>query len=254
LFDSVGKNLDEDAGKRTAASIGLTLVMLTVVGSAVFVYGLYKAVEVIAPELIEDLEMIELALDDEALDEEAPPPPPPPPPPAADAADEEEEEDEEEDETPQPDEMQEEVADLDKQIDDKLKDADKPKGAVGGVIGGVEGGVVGGKIGGVIGGDLNGRLGGAKVFHHSEVKPKVRTMPAYPAAAKTMNLGDVSCKVRIFIDEAGKPYDVVFEACPKVFHGSANDAIFKWRWYPARDENNAKVRAQFLLNIKYTLR
>jgi hypothetical protein len=64
----------------------------------------------------------------------------------------------------------------------------------------------------------------------------------------------VDYRVRIFIDEAGVPYDVVYEVCPKVFHASTTEALLKWRYYPARDDEGAKVKASFLLNIKYKLK
>ncbi|TVQ87384.1 MAG: hypothetical protein EA397_18885 [Deltaproteobacteria bacterium] len=86
------------------------------------------------------------------------------------------------------------------------------------------------------------------------MKVKRRVAPSYPEAARTMKLGDVNCRVRIFIDESGSPYDVQFEACPKVFHASATEALLKWRWYPARDDENKKVRASFMLNIVYKLK
>ena len=66
-------------------------------------------------------------------------------------------------------------------------------------------------------------------------------------------MGEVDCKVRIFIDEKGVPYNFQFESCPKIFQASATEALAKWRWYPAKFQGQ-KVKAQFLLNIRYKLR
>ena len=114
----------------------------------------------------------------------------------------------------------------------------------------VEGGVEGGVVGGVVGGVLGGQLGGVRVFHHSEVKVKRRVQPRYPPAAQDLNLGDVVCRVNVFIDEKGVPYDIEPQNCPKVFHQEVKDALYKWRWYPAKVEGKA-VKGQFLMAIKF---
>ena len=93
-------------------------------------------------------------------------------------------------------------------------------------------------------------LGGYKVMHHSDVEWKNRAIPDYPEAAREMNLGEVECRVRMFVDEKGMPNDIEFVACPKVFQDTTREAFFKSRWYPAKVDN-AKTRAQFLLVYKY---
>ena len=82
---------------------------------------------------------------------------------------------------------------------------------------------------------------------------KRRVSPEYPDVARDQNLGEVDCKVRIFIDEKGIPYDFRFQQCPKIFQSSAKKALAQWRWYPAKFQGQ-KVKAQFLLNIRYRLR
>jgi len=122
------------------------------------------------------------------------------------------------------------------------------------VEGGVEGGVVGGVIGGVEGGVVGGKLGGGvKVFHHRDLEAKKRVQPRYPDAASEMNLGDQKCLARVFIDEKGKPYEVVVERCPKVFHAATKEAILKWRWYPPKD-GKTKVKAQTVIGITYKMK
>ena len=236
MFDHVGIDPDKEAGKRRAQSVGITLLTagLTIGGSIVL--ATYTAVQIL-PDLLDDMEMVELVMED--IVEEAPPPPPPPPP-----GPEEEEEDEEDE--AEPDEMDEEIEELDKEPEKEVKDAKgAPKGE--------EGGVVGGVIGGVVGGVVGGQLSGVHVLHHSEVEVKKRTDPRYPKSAKDMNLGDQRCLAKVFIDESGAPYKVLVENCPKVFHGETQAAIMKWRWYPPR-VGREKVKAQITIAINYKVR
>ena len=116
-----------------------------------------------------------------------------------------------------------------------------PVGVVGGVVGGVEGGVLG------------GQLGGAMAVHWSQVEVRRRVMPRYPAAARQMNMGNVDCRVRFFIDERGRPYDILVEACPRIFEPDTLDAARRWRFRPLEDELGVKHKAQFVLTIKYQL-
>jgi outer membrane biosynthesis protein TonB len=245
VFDNIGKDLDEEANKRRAMSLFLTLAGLgAVVGLGVGITA-YTAARVVMETTLAD-QMVELVEDvmDQAL---PPPPPPPPPPPAAADASEEEEVTE-----PEPDEMVEEVQELKEEVKEEIKSDVKPAGVEGGQEGGVEGGVVGGVQGGVEGGVLGGQLGGVKVFHHSELEVKKRVQPEYPEAAKALDLGDQRCLVKVFIDEEGTPYDAIVDTCPKVFHDAAKQAILKWRWYPPKD-GKSRVKAQTTIAIIYKL-
>lgn len=253
MFDNVGRTNDEEAVTRSLLAFGAVAGVVGFIWVTVLCYGLIRVTEQVTGMDIIDEDLVELQLDDE-LELEAPPPPPPPPPPPAAAEPEEEEEPDDEPEE-EPDEMVEEVEELKEKIEDKQVTTERKGGVEGGVEGGEEGGVVGGVLGGVKGGEIGGQLGGGvRAVHHSEVRTKSRVMPLYPEAARSMNLGNVNCRVRIFIDESGSPYDVQFEACPKVFHAATSEAIYKWRWYPARDDDRNKVKAQFLLNIAYKLK
>ena len=247
MFENVGKDPDEEAGKRRAASFALTAFALG--GFIVLSVGIaaYTAIELV-PDLLDDSEMIEIVMEDF---EEAAPPPPPPPPPAG--AEEEEEEEEEEDDTEvDPDEMDEEIEELDKEPEDKIKSA-ATGGQVGGVEGGEEGGVVGGVIGGVIGGELGGVLGGVVAMHHSEIEVKKQIQPRYPKAAQEANLGDQRCLAKVFIGADGVPFKVVVENCPQVFHAETKSAIMKWRWYPPK-VGRQKVKAQITIGVTYRAR
>ena len=236
MFDHVGRDPDEEAGKRGAMSAGLTLLLTA--GSVGLTIGIasWTAAEVVL-EMVDDMDMVEIVMED--VPEELPPPPPPPPPGP-------EEEEEEEEEEPEPDEMDEEIKELDKEPEKELKNAANapkgdPEGVVGGVIGGVEGGVVG------------GTLGNVHVLHHSEVEVKKRIEPRYPKTAKEANLGDQRCLAKVYIDETGTPYKVLVENCPKVFHASTREAILKWRWYPPK-VGKQKVKAQITIGITYKVR
>jgi hypothetical protein len=234
MFDNIGRNTDEEFTKRRAASVSITFLL---VGGSIGLWvgiGLYTAVEVILdPNL--DEEMVEL------LTEEAVPdlPPPPPPPPAAQA---EEQTDETE---PTPDELVEDIRELDENVKDEMKSDIKPAG--------VEGGVEGGVVGGVVGGTLGPKGGSVRVFHHSELEVKKRIYPEYPEAARELNLGDQRCLAVVFMDEEGVPYQVNVDNCPKVFELPTEEAMLKWRWYPPKD-GKSKVKAQTTIAVTYKMK
>ena len=102
----------------------------------------------------------------------------------------------------------------------------------------------------MVGGEIGGSLDGAVPIHHSKLQIRRRIQPTYPEAAKAMNLGRVDCRVRVFIDETGKPYDVRMHACPKMFHDTTREALYKWRWYPARKDGQ-KVKVATMLKIRF---
>lgn len=91
-----------------------------------------------------------------------------------------------------------------------------------------------------------------RTVHSSEVQVKTRIQPKYPMAAKDLNLGDVVCKVRIFIDPKGIPERLEFLSCPAVFQGETTEALLKWRFYPLK-HGGQPVAAQFVVSIKYVL-
>lgn len=251
MFDSVGKNLDEDAAKRQAQSAAIAAGLAGLAAAVVVCAGLWTVKEVVLDPIMDD-EILEVDLAEEDLEMDAPPPPPPPPPPPA-AASAEEEEPDDEDDTPQTEEMTEEIVELKEEIKDEMKSDVKPKGVVGGVEGGVEGGVVGGVQGGVVGGVVGGVLGGTgpKVVHHSEVEVKKRVQPDYPSAARGMAMGAQRCLATVYIDEKGEPFKVEIDKCPKVFHPNTEEALLKWRWYPYRaDGQKLKVKTKIAVTYK----
>lgn len=259
MFDNIGRDPDQEANKRRAASFMLTILFLAAGGGFATGIAAWTATTIL-PELLDDSEMVEVVMADAEFEDEAPPPPPPPPPPpaAADEAEEEEEEEEEEDdeEEPDPDEMNEEVEELEEEPEEQVKSASKPQGVVGGVEGGVEGGEVGGVIGGVVGGVIGGQLGGqlgVRVVHHSELEVRRRVNWEYPKAAAELNLGDQRCLAKVYIGEDGVPYDVEVDACPRVFHETTRQALLKWRWYPPKD-GRERFKAQTTIGVNYKYR
>jgi hypothetical protein len=153
--------------------------------------------------------------------------------------------------------MDEDVEELD-QEPPKEEAVTNQKPQKGGMEGGVEGGVAGGDpvhgvLGGVLGGVPGGQLGaGIRTVHHKDVKYKREPYLRYPKAAKDLNLGDITCLVRVWIDESGVPNRVEVEKCPKAFHRETKEAMLKARWFPARFEGE-KIPAQFLTRVKYVL-
>jgi hypothetical protein len=249
MFDTIGRDLDDEANKRRAQSLLLSLLgMGAVMGFAVGITA-YTAVELVT-ELDADTDMVPVVLAEPDAAPDLPTLPPPPPPPAAAKA--EVEPDDQVEPEPDPDTT---PTELQEPPDDIVRSEARPDGEDGGVDGGDLDGELGGIPGGEKGGtgDRLGTSGGPKVFHHQELQTRSRVQPVYPKAARSMNLGEQRCKARVQIDATGRPYDVVVEDCPAVFHAPTKEALLKWRWYAPRD-GRRKVAAQTVIAITYALR
>jgi hypothetical protein len=250
MFDSVGRDLDEEALARQAKSALLTSILGGAIALAIVAAGMWKIREIQREAPAEVL--ADLTAEEEAPMEAPPPPPPPPPPPAAAAAEEEQEEETE----PEPDEMTEEVEELKEEVKQEMKSDVKPAGQEGGVEGGQVGGVVGGTLGGVEGGVIGGQLGAEggtppKVIHHSEIQWKKRIDPAYPVAAQGLGLGEQRCTTTVYFDPEGVPTKVDVDNCPKIFHETVREAMLKSRAYPYK-ANGQKIstQAKIIFNFK----
>src|SRR4029078_13733682 len=92
----------------------------------------------------------------------------------------------------------------------------------------------GGGDGGSAGGIGSGG-GGPRSVHWTDVAVKYRARPKMPEAARVLSFTEESCNVRFFIDEKGKPYDIQLEECPAIFHDSALEAAWQWRFHPYKD-------------------
>jgi protein TonB len=251
MFDDVGR------GRRVRAQREFSAVLLSFLVNGSLVAAVAWGGSQVAEEVLDEAP-VEVSFFEEAPPEEpevAPPaPPPPPPPPPAAKPEPEEEEDDAEEVEPDPqqaEEQEKEDADLRQDLDDATKYKHQDAGVEGGVEGGVAGGVLGGKLG-VPGGELGGQ-NEVRAVHWSEVQAKKRVSPVFPDAAKQLDIMEQRCQVRFFIDEKGVPYDVKLENCPAVFHDSALEAAWKWRFYPMKVDGQA-VKAQFVLSIVYKLK
>ncbi len=250
MFETIGRDVDDEAGKRRAQSVLLSLLGLgAVVG---FIVGItaYTAVELVTSAAPDgDMPPVVVWVGPAAAPDL---PDLPPPPPAAAKAEVEPEDDLEPDPLVDPDAA---PTELQEPPDDTVRSASRPDGQDGGVDGGDPEGELGGTPGGVTDGtgDRLGPSGGPRVFHHTELETSRRVQPVYPKNARAMNLGEQRCKARVQIDATGRPYDVVVEDCPAVFHASTKEALLKWRWYAPRD-GRRKVAAQTVIAITYSLR
>lgn len=250
MFDTIGRDLDEEANKRRAQSLLLSLVGLGAVVGFVVGVTAYTAAELVA-DTTQDTEMVPLVLADPEVELDGPNLPPPPPPSAA-KAEVEPEDDVEPEPEPDPDSA---PVELKEPVEAPMRSAARPAGMDGGVDGGDPNGEPGGIPGGVDGGtgDRPGDGGEPRTFHHRELETRRRVQPVYPKGAQTLNLGEQRCKARVRISAEGVPTDIVVEDCPSVFHGPTREALLQWRWYPPRD-GKRKVEAQTVIAITYTFR
>ena len=247
MFDNVGRNLDEEANKRRAASAFLMVLTGGITATVFLVAGAFAVKEVVTENFLDDAEMVELEVEEE-MEEEAPPPPPPPPGPEV-----EEEEEEEDEEEPEPDveEMIEDVQDLDEDIDDSELEQPETSGHPEGQEGGEEGGVPGGVVGGTPGGT------GDTFTTHVTTEPLKLKLPIEPVmpkqAEETLPVGQYLCRVRFFVDDRGKPSRIEFLSCPKVFHEATEAAAMKTRFYPYK-ENGERKSATFIISYRYKIK
>lgn len=227
MFDTVGTTRDAEAGRRSLASALISALALGSALAFVTAVGAYTAVvRPVPPPAPDDGAIVELILDEPALTPDLPAPPPPP---AAAAP--------EPDPTPEtPDELVDDPPVLDEPIERPLADGARPAGDPDGVTDGHPDGEVGGVRNGTPGGDPDGRPGGGGPahVHHSEIVPRVRVLPDYPAAAEAMALGEQVCKVTVTMDGRGVPSRAEVAGCPAVFHAGARDALLRWRWMVPR--------------------
>jgi outer membrane biosynthesis protein TonB len=242
MFATVGREQDLEAGKRRLVAGSVTVGLCAAAIGGVALYGVLTVVKAVAP--IADEPLVEVFQAEPELELPAAPPPPAgrsapsgerggDPEPQAEAA------------PPPPDEPTEGDANPHDAAPSGPPDAPPGGGGGEGCSGEDCGDDPTGK-GGVPGGT------GVRTVHHSELQTKRRVLPDYPEAARDLGLGEQQCKVRVFIDAKGVPYDLRFEACPKVFQHTTEEAVLKWRWYPAKVDGKA-VPAQFLLNVTYKL-
>lgn len=240
MFQTVGREVDEEAGRRRALAFVLVMFLALCTGAVAVVAGTLTVARVVE-EALPDVPMVEVVETEPKIEPPGAPRAPAAPRAASVAS----------------------VAPIPPLPTDPapLKDTIPqiqsvvPTGPEGppGPLAGPPGACTAADCGGSGTATSGSGHGGPVQFHWRELTVRRQVAPIYPDAAKDMNLGDVSCKVRMFIDEAGRPTDLKFEACPLPFQESARTAVMKWRWDPARLGDDA-VPAQFVLKIEYRLR
>ena len=250
MFDNVGKG-NSEATKRQVASLFTSIA----VNGGIIALLVYLGQQVVE-EVQEDLP-VEIT-----LFESAPPPPPPPPPPPGGKKKKKNTKKKEKpkEPEPEPEEVEPEIEEVPEpedepepeEVPEELEEEGEEGGQEGGVEGGVVGGVVGGQIGGVIGGQLGSN--GFSSVHWSDVKIKRRVAPKMPQAAKALNITEENCQVRFYIDTKGNPEKIDILKCSKIFHDSLMTAAEKWKFYPMKSASGQKVKATFILNVKFRLK
>jgi len=244
MFEGIGRSTDDEAGKRRAASAGLTSVLLvSLVGFWVGVAALTVTAIVAPPD---DGTIVHFPDDPEPELQIAQVDLPPAPPKervkkgGGEATEK------------QNDEFDENIRPLDvppiETVAPQTHFGNGPKKGPG--IGECEGDDC---IDAPIIGDPNGGKGPRRV-HHTEVDRRKVVDPSYPKAAKGMDLGRVSCKVLVTIDRKGVPTSATVEDCPLVFHPESKDAMLRSRWYAPNVEGERLNSAQFLVVIHFDLR
>lgn len=234
---------DGEARRREATSVGLTTALLAGLVGLQLGVAAFLVAEVAEPE-VETAQLVLIEPASEAPLEAAPAPPAPPPPAGGGRSE------------PIADDAPVEPAPLDPEPEPQVADPREPSGpgtAEGGDPNGRKGGVPGGVPNGVPDGTGDGDGGAVRAFHHSELKRTRVVDPEYPKGAKELNLGSVSCRVHVFLDEDGAPYDVRVESCPTPFHEETKRAMYRSRWVPPRLDGEP-VKARTLIVIRYTLR
>jgi hypothetical protein len=249
MFDNIGRDLDPEANRRRATSLFLTTAGCCAALGMLVGIATYTAVQALEPPEVDDGPIVLLDLPEE--EPTALPAAPPPPPPAAGV--------EVEDPEPVvPDELVDEIQELQDEVEERVVAAEQPQGTADGHDNGHPDGVAGGTPGGDPDGELCGVPGApacgpsVRVFHHTELQVRRRVEPVYPDAARALAVSDQRCLVTVFLDESGVPYDAKVDRCPKPFHQASREALRKWRWYPPKD-GKARIRAQTTIAITYRL-
>ncbi len=246
MFDTIGRDLDQEEGNRRRAQSVLLSALLLGAGVGFTVgLGMYTAAGLVVEDDPLDEPVVMIDLSDPRIDEAPPALPAAPPPPAKGVA---------QPESVEPQAAPDPAVPAPLTPPKPLVDSHPPVGTPDGVDHGEPDGKVSGRPGGKAGGTGDGTGGGGpRVFHHRELQLRASPPGTYPREAKALNLGEVTCYAKVLIDDRGKPFEVEVERCPLAFHGAARKTLLKWRWYAPRDENRARVSAQTVVRVTFRL-
>lgn len=227
MFDTIGHIQDEGAGQRRAAT---TILLTTLAGglfASAFVLTAWTATEIVLPHHGPDTDYREPYIPI-VIEEPLPQVPAPPPPRIARG----QEPDPEAPPQPPDDFQDPRLLPPPTTVVNTHPRMGAPDGADDGDPNGADKGVLGGTPHST--GTTFAATHAIPTVHRSDVRLKRRAVPDYPEAARSMNLGEVNCRVAILISETGVAEHVDFQACPSVFHDTVREAIGRMRWYPYR--------------------
>lgn len=244
MFDTVGRHNDEEATRRSFASLLITGLLLGAGAAFTVGFTTYQVVEQLTdtetvcewdPTLVE-------------VDEVIPDLPPLPPAPAkarkgvADAPED----------PPEADEPVADPAPLEA-AKTKMVDSSPVKGlADGGDDGDPDSKNLGPGNGTCVENCAPGGTGEAdlRFFHSTELDVKRRARVIYPDAAAQAGLGEQRCVAQVRMSEKGVPYSVEVRGCPKIFHEATRSALMKWRWYPPK-RNKIRTKASVSIAVVF---
>lgn len=240
MFDTIGRFIDPEAGRRRSASVLLASLMLGgAIGGATWVAMRGVAPPVVTPDRDFEVQLMEDDVPGRPLEapdvparrggggsegpEDAPPPEP-------------------------------EVSDpvptvLDTLPPDTRTMASTPTGGPPGPTIGDGPGGPGIPGGSCLGGDCGTSPGEILEFHHTELRTRRAPTPSYPFGQ--LEDEPVRCIARVWIDERGRPHRVEVTECPPEFEAATKRGLLRWRWYPARDSSGSVVQARTKIGVTF---
>lgn len=241
MFDTIGRMVDPEAGRRRTTSLLLTSLLAGATLGASLWAGLGAAPPTVVPE--PDPPMI---FTDFEPEEPEPLEAPEPPAPggggqgqhhAADAPPPQEPTDAE------PPPLQDEVPEAQVPTAEHEGRGDGEGPGDGDGLGEGPGGP-----GACTSGDCGSGLG-YRVFSHHELKVRRRAEISYPFGIGDQ--GRVRCTADVYIDERGRPTHVDVTKCPEDFHHNTTVGLLRWRWQPPTDDLERPVHARTRIVVVY---
>jgi hypothetical protein len=249
MFDRIVAPTDEEARRRSAASLAITAALCGAAAVGFMVGSLaWWAAPALGPgEDDEGMNVVMVGPEGGGTEEIELPKAPPRPQPqaAADPAAESE---------PDPDAEPTAAADPQPRPTGSTESSGTSEG--GGDLG-TGGGTGGGttRQDGTPGGEpceVSGGCEPVRLIEHPNPVAKRRVQPQYPDAAKALALGEQKCVATVRIDAEGVPYQVDVAGCPAAFHPETREALLKWRWYAAK-AGGSRVASQTVVAVVYRL-
>jgi hypothetical protein len=86
-----------------------------------------------------------------------------------------------------------------------------------------------------------------------EVKIKERQPIPLPPEAAEIELPNVTCSMRVFIDPKGITESVTVAGCPGEFHRAVQESVMQWRFKPIKTPERQPARATFVMAVTLDL-